>query len=181
MAASSQNTGRQLPVATSRPPPSTGATIGATLDTVMNRENRRAAATPSATSAAIARASTIPPPPDAPCTNRHTDSIAADGASAHSAEAIAQTSVEPMSRPRRPRASDSGPSTSCPTTRADDVGGERELHGGLARAEIGRQLGERREVEVHRQWTESGEPAQEQGEQGESAVGELWHASSVGG
>ena len=78
----------------------------------MNSENSRAASTPLAMSAATARASTMPPPPDAPCRNRHTVSQPTDGASAHSTDAIAQTRVEPMSSRRRPRASDSGPSTS---------------------------------------------------------------------
>ncbi len=97
-------------------PPSTGATIGATLDKVMNSENSRAAATPLETSAAIALASTIPPPPDAPWKNRQTTSRPADGASAHSTEASAQTRVDPSSSRRRPQASDIGPSTNCPTT-----------------------------------------------------------------
>ena len=40
-----------------------------------------------------------------------------DGANAHSTDATPQTMVEPMSSRRRPRASDSGPSTNWPTTR----------------------------------------------------------------
>ena len=68
--ASRTNIGRQLPVQASSSPPSTGATIGATLDSVMNSENSRAAATPLAMSAATALASTMPPPPESPCTNR---------------------------------------------------------------------------------------------------------------
>jgi hypothetical protein len=63
-------------------------------------------------SAAMALASTMPPPPDAPWTKRHTTSSAADGASAHNREAIAQTSVDAISSRRLPQASDIGPSTS---------------------------------------------------------------------
>ena len=170
---------RSRPAARHRAP---APTIGATLDTVMNSENSRAAATPSATSAAIARASTIPPPPDAPCTNRHTVSQPADGASAHSTEATAQTSVDPMSSPRRPRASDSGPSTSWPTTSPMTSAVSVSCTAAWLAPRSAASCGERREVEVHRQRAEGGEAAQEHGEHGESAAGEGWsgHASSVG-
>ncbi len=75
----------------------------------MNRENNLAAATPLAISAAIARASTIPPPPDRPWTNRQMISSVTDGARAQSTEATAQTRVEEISSRRRPQASDIGP------------------------------------------------------------------------
>jgi len=88
----------------------------ATLDSVMNSENSRAAATPLETSAAIARAKTIPPPPAIPWKNRQITSRPADGASAHNTEASAQTRVDPSSSRRRPQASDIGPRISCPTT-----------------------------------------------------------------
>ena len=77
----------------------------------MNSEDSRAAATPLEMSAAMALASTMPPP-DAPWMKRQTTSSAADGASAPNREAIAQISVDPMSSRRRPRASDAGPSSS---------------------------------------------------------------------
>ncbi len=113
--ASRTNPGRQLPVHVSSSPPSTGATIGATVDSVMNSENSRAAATPLATSVATALASTIPPPPENPCTNRAVISSPTVGARAHSSDDTAHTTVEPSSSRRRPHWSDSGPSTSCPT------------------------------------------------------------------
>jgi hypothetical protein len=90
--------------------------MGATLDSVMKSENSLAAATPLVRSAATARASTMPPPPEKPCANRHAVSTAAEDASAQSREAMAQTRVAPSSRRRRPQASDNGPSTTCPMT-----------------------------------------------------------------
>src|SRR6266511_3410869 len=123
IAASSQNIGRQLPVAASSTPPSTGAAMGATLDKVMNSENSRAAATPLAMSAATARV---------------------------------------RQRPEHQLAHD----------QADDVRGQGELHRRLAHAEVGGELRERRQVQVHRQRTERGETTKEHGQHYEPPSGE---------
>ena len=153
---------RSRPAARRRAP---APAIGATLDSVMNSENSRAAATPLVRSAATARASTIPPPPEAPCTNRHTVSQPdrRRERAQHATPPRRRGSSRSSSR-RRPRASDSGPEHELPDDEPDHVGGQGELHGGLARAEIVGELRERRQVQVHRQRAEGGEAAEQHGE-----------------
>ena len=146
----------------------------------MNSENSRAAATPLAISAAMALASTMPPPPEAPCTNRQTTSSVADGARAHSTEATAQTRVDPRQQASptpgiRHRAEDQ-----LTDDDADDVRGQGQLHRRLARAELVGELRKGRQVQVHRQRAERGEPAQQHGQQDQSAAQDRRAAGGLG-
>ena len=168
-------------------PPSTGATIGATLDSVMNRENSRAAATPAGQVGGHRAGQHDAAAAGAPCTNRHTVSSAADGASAQSTEATAQTSGRPEQQPAATPGVGQRAEDELADDQPDDVGGQRELDGGLAGAELVGEQRERRQVEVHRQRAERGEPAEQQrsarrsAAAGDAVGGRCWSCDRVSG
>lgn len=76
--------------------------------------SRRATAGPSAVSEIMARASTMPAAPPKPAAKRATARSVASGAMAHTTVAARHRTLPAMSGRRRPRASESGPITSCP-------------------------------------------------------------------
>ena len=115
MSASRPNTPRQS-VTRRMKPPASGATSGTVPDTRNRRANIRAVSVPEVErSRTVARAIDRPVAPAIPCSSRSTRSTQIDGATAQSADASANTATPTSSGPRRPRASLTGPASTCPS------------------------------------------------------------------
>src|SRR5919199_752394 len=111
---------RQL-VTRSSSPPSVGASTGAAPSTRNNRDSIVAAARPVNRSRTTAIATTAPAAVPTPCSRRSTPSTSMLGATSTSSDATTYSAVPASSGPRRPNASESGPSTSWPIARPTRV------------------------------------------------------------
>ena len=110
-----QNTVRQVPPSVSTAPPRTGATIGASPPRAIMIDITRASRSPLATSTTTARATTAARPPPNPWMTRHAIKNQIDGARAQPMAPAVHSSPPTIIGIRRPRWSDNGPPSSCPS------------------------------------------------------------------
>lgn len=93
----------------------TGAKIGAIPFTNIKIEKNRVNAGPLHTSLAIARAITIPAPPENPWINRNTRKTEIDDTQAHIIVETVKINIPAVNGPFRPFPSLAGPAKICPT------------------------------------------------------------------